>query len=149
MPQSGGRSQWERQVAAQRREAEQQAKEEARRQKEEEKARKLRHLESQQREAEAKTAAVERRIKLLDEVLTSILPLSPLSFERLKVSPQISRFDPGPLGRALPAPDWSQFAPAEPSALARLFGGELERRRPSLTLPWCNTGVLKISDYRL
>jgi restriction system protein len=129
MSRSGGRSQWERQLAAQRREAERQAREHARQVKEQEKVRKQQHLESQQRAAEAKTAAVERQIKALDDVLTSILPTPPLSFDRLKVSPQTSRFDPGPLGVAPPAPDWNQYAPIEPSGVKRLFGSAARHER--------------------
>jgi hypothetical protein len=44
-------------------------------------------------------------------VLTSVLPLPALSFERLTVSPRVAQFDPGPLGIAIPAPNWEDFAP--------------------------------------
>ncbi len=123
MSRGGGSSQWERQVAAQRREAERQARERARWEKEQEKGLKQRHLESQQRAAEAKAAGVEQQIKVLDEMLTSTLPLAPFSFNRMMVTPEIPRFDPGSLGVTPPAPSWSQYAPAEPGGLSRLFGG--------------------------
>src|SRR6266536_6318154 len=102
MSRGGGSSQWERQVAAQRREAERQARERARWEKEQEKGLKQRHLESQQRAAEAKAAGVEQQIKVLDEMLTSTLPLAPFSFNRMMVTPEIPRFDPGSLGRSSP-----------------------------------------------
>src|SRR6266542_1128741 len=123
MSRGGGSSQWERQVAAQRREAERQARERARWEKEQEKGLKQRHLESQQRAAEAKAAGVEQQIKVLDEMLTSTLPLAPFSFNRMMVTPEIPRFDPGSLGVTPPAPSWSQYAPAEPVGLSRFFSG--------------------------
>ncbi|HEY5987746.1 MAG TPA: hypothetical protein VIV12_15430 [Streptosporangiaceae bacterium] len=112
----GGNAQWERQLAAERREAERQARERAKWEKELENARKQRHLESQQRAAEAKTAGVERQVKVLDEMLTSILPLAPLSFDRIMVTPETPRFRPGSLGIAPPTPDWSQYAPMSQAA---------------------------------
>jgi restriction system protein len=123
MSRGGGSMQWERQLAAQRREAERQARERARWEKEQEKARKQRHLESQQRAAEVKTAEVEQQVKALDEVLTSILPVAPLSFDRMMAIPEIPTFHPGSLGITPPVPDWSQYAPAEPGGLSRFFGG--------------------------
>jgi restriction system protein len=77
MTKSGVSAQWERQLAAERREAKRRARERARWEKEEDKARKQRHLESQQRAAETKTAMIERQIKILDEIMSSILPLKP------------------------------------------------------------------------
>lgn len=101
---SGSRSEWERQQAALRRDLERQARERARLEKQREKALQQRHLASQQEKAAARTAALNRRIAILDQVLTSILTLSPLSFEQLKVTPQLPHFDPGPLGEADPVP---------------------------------------------
>ena len=89
MSRSGGRSEWERQQAAQRRATEQWAREQARLLKEQEKVLRQQHLESQQQAADAKTAAVDRQIAAIDEVLTRILPLAPLSFDRLKVVPKL------------------------------------------------------------
>lgn len=123
MARSGSLSEWERQAAARRREAERQAREQARLAKEQEKARQQRHAESQQRAAEAKTASVEQRIKVLDEVLTGILPLPALTFDQMKVTPNLPGFDPGPLGIAEPSPNWDDYAPVEPGGLSRLFGG--------------------------
>ena len=129
MARSGSRSQWERQMAAQRREAERQAREQARLAKELEKARQQRHIESQQRAADLKTAEVERQIKMLDEVLTSILRLPVLTFDSLTVTPELPHFDPGSLGTAEPAPDWDDYEPPEPGGLSRLFGGAARYER--------------------
>ena len=87
MARSGGRSEWERQQAALRREIERQQREEARRAKEREKAQQQQHIEAQQHAAEVKTAAVEQQVKVLDEILTGILWLPPLTFDALKVAP--------------------------------------------------------------
>lgn len=129
MARSGSRSQWERQMAAQRREAERQAREQTRLAKELEKARQQRHFESQQRAAELKTAEVERRIMMLDEVLTSILRLPVLTFDSLMVTAELPHFDPGSLGTAEPAPDWDDYEPPEPGGLSRLFGGAARYER--------------------
>jgi len=129
MARSGGRSQWERQQAALRREIERQQREEARLAKEREKVRQQQHLEAQQHAAEVKTAAVEQQVKVLDEILTGILSLPPLTFDVLKTTPVLPRFDPGPLGVAEPAPDWKDYAVPEPGALSRLFGGAAKHER--------------------
>jgi restriction system protein len=73
--------------------------------------------------AHEKTAAIEEQVKVLDEILTSALALPPWSFERLVASPKEPRFDPGPLGAAVPPPDWEAFAPARPTGLRRFLGG--------------------------
>lgn len=129
MARSGGSSQWEREMAARRKEAEKQAREQARLAKEAEKARQQQHIESQQRTAETRTAGVEHQIKILDEVLTSILPLPAPSFETMKVTPRLPPFDPGQLGAAEPAPDWAGYAPARPAGLGRLLGGAARHER--------------------
>jgi restriction system protein len=129
MARSGGRSQWERDMAAQRREAERQARERARLAKEREKARQERHIQAQQQTAERKTAEAEQQIKILDEILTSILPLAVPDFDSLKVTPELPSFDPGPFGTAEPAPDWANYAPPEPGGLSRLFGGVARHER--------------------
>jgi len=129
MTRSGGRSQWEREQAALRREIERQQREQARRAKEREKARQQRHIEAQQHAAEAKTVAVERQVKALDEILTSILPAPVLTFDALRGTPELPPFDPGPVSIAEPAPEWSDYAIPEPGTLSRLFGGTARHQR--------------------
>jgi restriction system protein len=91
---------------------------------EQEKARQQR-LDSAQQEAQEQTAAIEQQVKVLDEILTSALALPPWTFERLEALPKEPRFDPGPLGPALPAPAWDHFAPTRPSGLRRFLGGAI------------------------
>lgn len=79
--------------------------------------------------AAEKSAAVQRQIKALDEMLSSVVQLEPLTFDQLVTRPAIARFDPGPLSVALAAPDWAAYAPAQPTGLARLTGRSRYRRR--------------------
>ena len=121
MPRSGNASDWQHRLAAQRQEAEQLAAERRQQVRDRAKARQQEHLEAQQEAAAEQTAAVQERVKSLEEVLTSILPLPPMSFDRLLVTARTPPFDPGPLGTADPGPDWSDFAPAERTGLARFL----------------------------
>ena len=73
--------------------------------------------------AAEKTAALQRQVRILDEMLTSVLSVAPLSFEALMVSPNPPRFDPAPSGLPGPAPTWDNYAPIRPGALRRLLGG--------------------------
>jgi restriction system protein len=129
MSRSGNLAEWERRLAAQHREDERVTRERARREREQEKVRQQEHLESQQRTADEQAAAVQEQIKNLDEVLTSVLPLPPMSFDRLMATPRTPAFDPGPLGAAQPDPDWHDFAPARPGGLRRFLGGGARHKR--------------------
>jgi restriction system protein len=121
MPRSGSLSDFERRLVAQRREDDRLDREQRRQDKEREKARQQEHLESRQREADEKNAAVQEQVKILEEILTGILPRPALTFERLMAAPKVPLFDPGELGQVLAAPDWSEFAPAPPQGLNRLL----------------------------
>jgi restriction system protein len=122
MARSGSLAAWEQRLAAQRREDDRLARERRQRDNEQGRLRLQEHRESQQQAADEKTAAVQEQMKALDEVLTSVLPLRPLSFDRLMTVPRTPEFDPGPLAPALPAPDWKEFAPVPPAGLGRLLG---------------------------
>ena len=123
MPQNSGRSEWERSQAAQRREAERSAREKARRAKERDQRRKQAHLDAQVQKSDSQTQAVGQQVKDLDEILTASLTVPPLSFQQLKEHLTLPRFDPGPLGIAIPEPDWYRYAPDEPRGLSRFLGG--------------------------
>jgi restriction system protein len=128
MPRSASLSEWERRLGAHG-DDERLARERRAQENDQEKTRQQEHLESQQRAADEQTAAVQEQIKSLDEVLTSVLPLPPLSFDRLMATPRTPAFDPGPLGAAVPGPEWSDFAPARPGWLKRLLGGGARHKR--------------------
>jgi len=133
MSRSGNLAEWERRLAAQHRDDERLTRERTRREREQEKARQQEHLESQQRTADERAAAVQEQIKNLDEVLSSALPLAPMSFDRLTATARTPPFDPGPLGAAQPDPNWRDFAPARPGGryrfLGRFLGGGARYKR--------------------
>jgi restriction system protein len=129
MARSGNLAEWQRQLAAQRLEDEREAREHRRRERELERVRQQDYADSQEQDADERTAAVRERITSLDEVLTSVLALPPMSFDRLMVTARTPPFDPGPLGVAATGPQWSDFAPAPPSGLSRFLGGGARRRR--------------------
>jgi restriction system protein len=129
MARSGSLAALEQRLAAQRREDDRLARERRQRDSEQERLRQQEHRESLQQAADEKTAAVQERMKTLDEVLTSVLALRPLSFDRLMAVPRTPDFDPGSLGDALPAPDWNDFAPAQPGGLGRLLSVAVRQGR--------------------
>ena len=132
MARSGNLAEWQGRLAAQHQEDEGLARERRRQEQEQEKVRQQEHLESQRQAADGQTAEVLEQIKSLDEVLTSVLALPPMSFDRLMATPRTSPFDPGPLDVARPVPDWNDFAPAEPHGWRRLlhrFLGRSARNR--------------------
>jgi len=121
MARSGNGSDWQQRLAAQRAEQEQLRRERRQQVRDREKTRQQEILESQQQAADEQTAAVRAQIAILDEVLTSVLSLPPMSFDRLLITAATPPFDPGPLGVAEPGPDWADFAPPEPRGLARFL----------------------------
>lgn len=132
----GGRSEWERQQAALRREAEREQRERARAErqqaqlvKQQERQAHERRLQELQRSAEQKTAAVVARVAELDAVLTSALDQPPFTAERLLVTPRIPAFAPGALATPGRAPDWASYAPLGPGRVGRLFGGSARHER--------------------
>jgi restriction system protein len=121
MARSGSLAAWEQRLAAQRREEDRLARERRQRERDQDKIRQQEHLAAQQQAAEEQTAVVGERMKALGAVLTSVLPLPPLSFERLLAAPRTPDFDPGPLGTPVPPPDWGDYAPAPAAGLGRLL----------------------------
>ncbi|WP_405086923.1 restriction endonuclease [Microbispora sp. NBC_01389] len=119
----GGRSEWERQQAAQRREAERLARERDRAAKAAEKARQQRHVEDQLKLAERRTEEAELEVSRLDSILSEVLLKPPLSIDDLAVTVQTPPFNAGPLIHQEPAPAWSDFEPEPPKFFARLIGG--------------------------
>src|ERR1700733_15403235 len=99
MARSGSLSDLERLLVTQRREDERLNREQRKLDQEQEKARQLEQLESRQREADEASASVQEQVRVLDEVLTGILPRPALTFERLLSVPKVPPFDPGELGQ--------------------------------------------------
>jgi restriction system protein len=128
MARSGSLAAWEQRLANQRREDDRQAREKRQRDRDAERVSQQEHLTSQQQAAEDKTAEAQAQLKALGEVLSSVLPLRPITFERLLASPKTPDFDPGPLAVAPPAPEWNDYAPAPVTGLARIFIGRQARQ---------------------
>jgi restriction system protein len=124
--QGSGRAGWEPRLAAQ---IDRQARERAREAREREKAQEQERTDAGQRTAAEKTTEVERRIAALDQVLTSVLPLPPTTFDRLMKMPDTPRFDARALSRQDPAPDWIDFAPVRSRGLRRFLDAFGRRQR--------------------
>lgn len=119
----GGRSEWERQQAAQRREAERLARERDRQAKAEEKARQQRHIEDQIGLADRRTSEVEAAISRLDSILSEVLSNRPLSIDDFFVTVHAPPFAAGALAHQEPPPVWSDFEPELPGFIARFING--------------------------
>lgn len=102
---------------------------EEKRRREEKAQRAQEHLTAQRRKAAEMSAVLDRRVRILDGLLTDSLSASPLTFRQLKITVQLPRFEPGHLGTARPEPEWSQFAPARPGGMSRLVGGKAKYER--------------------
>lgn len=88
----------------------------ARQAKERDKAQQAQHLVEQQQLAEAKTARLADEIKILEQVLLSVLDRPPITFDQLKVRPRPPAFQPGRLAEPIAAPNWREYEPVEPVA---------------------------------
>jgi restriction system protein len=80
--------------------------------------------------AKAMREELDSRLAELRTLLTSALQAPPqFSFATLKRSASVPSFDPGDLGRLLPAPRWEEFAPPPPGGLSGLVGGKARHAR--------------------
>jgi restriction system protein len=59
-------------------------------------------------------------MEIVGDILAGALRREPFGFERLRVPTETPRFDPGPLGVAVPAPSWDDFAPVRPGGISRI-----------------------------
>jgi restriction system protein len=128
MARSGSLSDFERRLVTQRREDDRLDREQRKQDKEREKARQQVQLESRQREADEKNTAVQEQVRILEEILTGILPRPALTFERLLAAPKLPPFDPGELGQVPAAPGWSELAPIPPQGLNRFLRARYKRQ---------------------
>jgi restriction system protein len=80
--------------------------------------------------AKAMKEELDSRLAELRTLLTSALQAPPqFSFATLKRSTGMPSFDPGDLGKPLPAPSWEDFAPPPPGGLSGLVGGKARHAR--------------------
>ena len=119
--------------------AEQAARADARAKAQAEKERKQAYLEASQARVAAQNASLAARIDELDGLLHATLERDDhIDFRSLKKVAQHPAFDPGRDAHPLPAPQpvlapaepsWSQFAPPEPSGMAKVFGGQRRQEK--------------------
>ena len=96
-----------------------------------ERERKKLYIEDRKAEAAAMAADVRARLAELDELLKAGIRDRPVvTFASLRRTDTYPPFDAGQLGEPLPAPAWEDFAPAPPSGIGKILGGEtaLERQ---------------------
>lgn len=79
--------------------------------------------------AARETAAAEREIALVGDVLSQGLGYAPPSFADLKVDPGYPDFQAGALADPEPAPRWDSYDPGPPGVVNRLMPGRYERLR--------------------
>lgn len=86
------------------------------------------HQEARADEAEALNAELEARREALDNILAATLDVDDhIDLDALKRQPAIPPFDPGPLGKPLPAPDAAGYAPPQLSMAQKLVPGAKNR----------------------
>lgn len=90
-----------------------------------ERERKRLYVEARAARVAAANANLQSQLDELDTLLQTTLAIDDhIDLERLKKEASYPQFNPGELGMALRAPDWRRFAPPEPKALGKMFGGE-------------------------
>jgi restriction system protein len=89
-----------------------------------ERERKALHERRRVAERDARNGELQRRVTELETLLASSLAIAPgTGFAELKRTVDLPPLDPGQDAKSLPIPQWEAFAPAQPSAVGRLFGG--------------------------
>ena len=99
-------------------------KERERRERQAEKDRIAAEAVARDKEAIAKTEAIERRVGELESLLRSSLARDPrISFDSLRITAVVPPLDLGALADPIPAPQWADFTPRPPGGLQRILGG--------------------------
>jgi restriction system protein len=76
------------------------------------------------KEATAKTGAIERRVDELENLLRASLVRDPrISFDSLRITAAVPPLDLGALADPIPEPQWADFTPRPPGSLQRILGG--------------------------
>jgi restriction system protein len=76
------------------------------------------------KDAAARSEAIEQRVAGLGSLLRTSLTHDPrISFDSLKITATVPALDLGSLANPVPAPQWADFEPKPPSALGRMLGG--------------------------
>jgi restriction system protein len=89
-----------------------------------ERARKALHDRRRVAERDARNDELQQRVTELETLLSSSLATEAgTGFAELRRTVDLPPFDPGQDDRPHPTPQWEAFAPAQPGAVGRLFGG--------------------------
>ncbi|MGL5865560.1 MAG: restriction endonuclease [Dermatophilaceae bacterium] len=124
------RTEYEREIRAMQREADQQRKAEERRLKEAEKEARRLYVERRSAEIDGKNSALAQRVSDLETVLRSGLRRSAtIDPPATHVKPAVPPLDLGPLGSPVAEPQWEECAPRKPGAISKIFGGESKYER--------------------
>lgn len=122
----GGRSNnWQRQLAAERRDLQQAVRNAERMKKEEERRLREAYFKGRIEEAETKTATTDELVRRLSQLLARALdaPAQKLAFDNFKKQVHVPSLDLGTDSHAGPAPSWQEFEPKGPGLLGRALGG--------------------------
>src|SRR4051794_8687385 len=83
------------------------------------------YVEARTADAAAANADLRARLSDLDSLLLSTLDVDDhIDLDRFKRPVQAPPFDPGPLGRPIPEPNWESYAPPTPRGVGKILGGE-------------------------
>ena len=83
------------------------------------------YVEARTADAAAANADLRARLSDLDSLLQSTLDVDDhIDLDRFKKLVQAPPFNPGPLGRPIPEPNWASYAPPTPRGVGKLIGGD-------------------------
>jgi restriction system protein len=118
-------SDWEREQRRLEREAEQQRRAEERERIARERAEKKAYVERRAAEVDQQTAAIEKRVDVLQSLLKTGLD-RPAAFDlaSLKEEPRIPKFRSGGLETSIPLPSWDNYEIRPPGFFGRVFGAQ-------------------------
>ena len=87
------------------------------------------YAEARMADAAAANAEIRARISDLEALLLSTLDVDDhIDLQVFKKPTAVPPFDPGPLGRPLPAPRWESYLPPQPRGVGKLLGGDRLRQ---------------------
>ena len=79
---------------------------------------------AREKDAAARTEAIEQRVAGLRSLLRTSLTRDPrISFDSLRITAAVPALDLGSLASPVPVPQWADFEPRPPSTLGRMLGG--------------------------
>ena len=87
------------------------------------------YVEARTADAARANADLRARLSDLDALLLSTLDVDDhIDLDRFKKPIAVPPFDPGPLGRPLPEPNWDSYEPPPPTGLTKILGEKLHQQ---------------------